>query len=777
MTKRTFTALVLGEVSEIDDEFRSKLSREQYRVEIRRADDFPGFREAVNDPHVDLVITDVVPHGLDVVDVVMEKSPMRQVIILGDPDHTDVILQAKRRGLQLSVVRLDDPHTNKELLLLEIKTVIEQLAEPPSMKYVTVGSLIRHAQFHNVDQPFFIVDRHRRLLYFNQNGRELTKELHGRPAGLGDPPRAYFLDDTLEEFENHLERALLGEELEVEHVFDALGEHQEHRQAVYRPVHTKDEGVIAVSIALKNIGPRRVAEDRLEQHGQTLWKHFERLPLPLIVIGADLRVQQWNQAFQELLGFEIDRALTGEDIDKFVYPEDQESVREALAQLFSGGLDYFLGEHRYCDDEGIPVWVNHIGFAIDEEVDTERSALLIAVDVTDRKEAELRAEQALRINAVGELAGGVAHDFNNLLTIISNISQLLGMKLTERGDDDLVEDLNRIDQAVERATSLTRQLLTFSLREEIELEVIDLNSHLRGIHELLEGVVGEHIALDIDLAPNLAPVDIGKGQIDQITMNLTVNARDAMPDGGRLRITTSQMRFSSDDSRPRVDLPPGHWVVLEFSDTGVGMNRETRRRLFEPFFTTKGPGKGTGLGLATVYRIVKKIEGRIYVDSKPGEGTTFTIYIPASAREFDTAALDRAEADARTEAGPPCVLLLEDEEDIRKPYRIFLERAGFRILEAPNIEEARALFDEYADQIDLLLADVVLPDGSGVELARELQARLPPLEVIFMSGYAPDLIYSGPDELARKWLFLPKPVSRQKLVSAVRESLASGRAR
>ncbi|MBA2661144.1 MAG: PAS domain-containing protein [Bradymonadaceae bacterium] len=777
MRRSKYKALVLGEPQEIDDDFCRTLSEERYPIELVRVHEISDFREAIEDPDIDVVIVDIVPYGLDVLKVMMESAPMRRVIMLGDAENVDVILESKRLGLQLSVVRVEDPQANKDLLLVELRNVLEQSAEPPSMKYITAASLMRYAQFYNVHQPFFIVDRHHRLLYINQAGVNLTESLHDRSPQLGDSPPTFYLDDTLEEFEGHLGQAFRGEEFEVEHIFASLGEQGQHMRALYQPVRTKEKKIIGVTIACKDVGPLRLAEDRLEHVGQALWKYFELVPLPLVVISKDLCVERWNPAFQELLGFEDAHALAGEELGKFVHPDDRESVCEALNHLFSGEKDYFLQEKRYFTEQGAPLWVSQNGFVIDDDVGQERRVLLIAVDVTGRKLAEARAEQTQHLNAVGELASGVAHDFNNILAVISGISQVLNLKLTDKGEHEFAGELEKIDQAIQRANSLTKQLMTFSPKEDSEQEVIDLNAHLRGIRRLLIDVLGEGIELDIDLASRLSPIEIGKGQIDQITMNLTVNARDAMPDGGRLRIVTAQVKFGPRESPPRLDLPPGDWVALHVSDTGVGMSRETRQRLFEPFFTTKDPGKGTGLGLATVYRVVTQMHGKIYVDSKPGEGTTFTIYVPASEKELDAVAFDGSKNGAAREARHACILILEDEEHIRKPYRVFLERAGYRVIEAANVAAAHAAIAEYAQEIDLLLADIVLPDGSGVEFATSIHHQFPRIEIVFMSGYAPDLIYGDPGEPARMLQFLPKPATRQALIAAVRSSLASGRAR
>lgn len=771
--KRTYKTLILGELAEIDDAFNAALLQERHPVELIEVKKIEHFREAIQDPDIDLIVIDIVPYGLDMLEIVMEKAPMRSMIMVGDIRHVDVLLEAQKRGMQLSMIRVESATENQELLLLEIRNAIEQLAEPPSMKYITVASLMRYAQYHNVHQPFLVADMNGRLIYFNHAADSLIEQLHGHKPRLGDSSARFFLSDKLETFSGYLDRAYSGEEFKAEYTFEVLDEAEKYREILYQPVRTEAQDVIAVSMDCINVGARQKAHEKLVRREEALWTYFELVPLPLIVIHDDLVVERGNPAFLNLLQLNSARVLHGENICDFVYPDDQDAVRNAFERLFSAETNYFQGEHRYCNEDGTIVWVKHIGFAIDHAEGEHRSALIIAVDVTARKEAEDQRQQFVRMNAIGELASGVAHDFNNILAIVGAISHLLKEELANSGFDELVVYTDKMIQAVDRGSSLTHQLLSFSQDERIEQEIIDLNSHVCDIYELLSEALGDNIKLEIRLDPDPLLIQLGKGQIDQITMNFVVNARDAMPGGGTLRITTSRIHVHAAEAAPREDLPVGDWAMFTFSDEGTGMDRETKRRIFEPFYTTKAPGKGTGMGLATISRIVDRMGGKVYVDSEPGQGTTFTLYLPIAEQHPDniiSSALRQPHTEDENQR-TPCILLVEDEEDLRKPYRIFLEKAGFQVLEAASIEQALATFDKHADVIDLLLADVVLPDGSGVAFASSLQERRPDLRVVFISGYAPDLIYSEPQRHGRKWLFLPKPASREKLVSIVHTSL------
>ncbi|HEY3216254.1 MAG TPA: response regulator [Candidatus Eisenbacteria bacterium] len=384
--------------------------------------------------------------------------------------------------------------------------------------------------------------------------------------------------------------------------------------------------------------------------------------------------------------------------------------------------------------------------------------------ITDRaQEAEVRQSQ--KMEALGRLAGGVAHDFNNLLTVILTYSTNLIRGLEAPGP--MREGVEKIRDAAERCASLSKQLLAFSRKQVLELSVLDLNTIVRGMIRLLERVIGEDIELVVMLDPGLRRVKADRTQIEQVMMNLALNARDAMPQGGCLTIETANVELGSDRSNGSGSSNPQ--VMLKVSDTGLGMEAETLAHIFEPFFTTKEQGKGTGLGLATVYAIVKQNEGHIEVASEPRRGTTFRVYWPG--------VLDRVrpvdgEADLDgSEGGRETVLVAEDEEAVRALVREILEGAGYTVLEAPDGPHALAIAEEHRDPIHLLLTDVVMPGMNGRELARQLRARRPELIILCMSGYTGDTAADPGMESGSG--FLQKPFTPDRLLTTVRNALRS----
>jgi PAS domain S-box-containing protein len=379
---------------------------------------------------------------------------------------------------------------------------------------------------------------------------------------------------------------------------------------------------------------------------------------------------------------------------------------------------------------------------------------------------EAQLHHAQKMESIGQLAGGIAHDFNNLLTVIRGYCDIIQDALSR--EDPLHAELTHIRSASERATILIRQLLAFSRRQILVPTVLDLNSLVENLRTLLERLISEDITLVTLLSPGLRSIIADPSQIEQVVMNLVVNARDAMPTGGRLTIETANIDLDNSYASTHPEAPIGPCVVLAVTDTGYGMDASTRARIFEPFFTTKEPGKGTGLGLATIYGIVKQSGGEITVYSQPGQGTTFQIYLPASA----IASSDRAapKPGPVTYGGSETILLAEDEESVRNLASTALRAHGYTVLEARNGSEALSLAEQYQQPIDLLVTDVVMPQMSGRVLAEQLTSLRPMLKVLFMSGYMDDVIVRH-GVLAAEVEFLPKPFSPSVLVAKVREVL------
>jgi signal transduction histidine kinase/CheY-like chemotaxis protein len=400
--------------------------------------------------------------------------------------------------------------------------------------------------------------------------------------------------------------------------------------------------------------------------------------------------------------------------------------------------------------------------------------LMTCEDITDLK----RAEEALRLTeeqlrqsqkmeAIGGLAGGIAHDFNNLLTVIKGYAELSCLGLDK--NDPLRGNIEEIRKASERASNLTRQLLAFSRRQILDVKVINLNTLLKDLDRMLHRILGEDIDLVYHLSEDIGKVKTDPGQIEQVILNLAVNARDAMPSGGKMTIETLNMELSEAYAQTHLEVTSGHYVMLSVSDSGAGMPPEVKERIFEPFFTTKEKGKGTGLGLSTVYGIVKQSGGNINVYSEPGIGTTFKIYLPRVEEEEDN--LQRKDLGIPLSTGNETILLAEDEQSVRElAARILCDR-GYQVYEAHDGKEALKIVQGYPERkIHLLLTDVVMPGMSGKELADRLKLSIPDIKVLFISGYTDNaIVHHG--VLEKGVNFIQKPFSMESLARKVREVL------
>ncbi|HEY7766906.1 hybrid sensor histidine kinase/response regulator, partial [Longimicrobium sp.] len=405
----------------------------------------------------------------------------------------------------------------------------------------------------------------------------------------------------------------------------------------------------------------------------------------------------------------------------------------------------------------------------------DHQVLAVSTDITERTRAELALKgkeeelrQAQKLEAIGRLAGGVAHDFNNILTAVRGFAQVLLMDV----DDTAVrEDLLEIDRAGERGAMLARQLLAFSRKQVLHPRLVDLNDVVAGTHRMLVRLMGDDVELVVELAPEPLPVLADPGQLEQVIVNLMVNARDAMPDGGRITVGTRAVSGSGVPQVPGLYLAPGEdGVLLTVSDSGHGMDERTQARVFEPFFTTKPVGRGTGLGLSTVYGIVNQSGGSVGVRSAPGEGCTFFVLLPLAAQEAGEGA-----GEAASPLPPPAaattVLLVEDEDPVRRSVRRMLERHGYAVLDAPDAHEALRVSATFPGEIHLLLTDVVMPQVKGPELARRVQAVRPGVRVVFMSGHTSGSgAFEDAGELPPN--LLEKPFSLDQLLRHLHAALA-----
>lgn len=395
-----------------------------------------------------------------------------------------------------------------------------------------------------------------------------------------------------------------------------------------------------------------------------------------------------------------------------------------------------------------------------------KRALQEASDRLAHRTLEEQYRQSQKMEAIGRLAGGVAHDFNNMLTVITGYSQIALERLPL--DNPLYEFISEIQKAGDRAAALTRQLLAFSRKQILEQRILDLNTVVTEIEKMLRRIIGEDIDLATTLAPSLGRIKVDPGQLQQVILNLAINARDAMPQGGKLTIETKNLILDEAYVAEHPGAKPGEHILLEMSDTGIGMSEDIKAHIFEPFFTTKLPGHGTGLGLATVYGIINQSGGHIAVTSEPGKGASFKAYFP-KVDDTDREDSQTTRITSSTE-GTETILLVEDEEVVRKLARNILTSKGYTVLEAPNGTAAVTYCNEYPGLIHLLLTDIMMPEMSGRELAVYLKASKPKVKVIYMSGYAEDAV-AQQGVLDNETPFLPKPFSPLTLLRKVREAL------
>ena len=504
---------------------------------------------------------------------------------------------------------------------------------------------------------------------------------------------------------------------------------------------------------------------RLYGAAQTWARIFEHAGWGVLIVSADGRtIEAMNPAFARIHGYGADE-LVGQEVARLLPPDAAETLAGHYATALRLGRHVYELRHTRRDGSVFPVRVD-IAPVRGADHAVEHWALNVQ-DLTAQRRAEEQVHQAQKMEAVGRLAGGLAHDFNNMLMIIIGFSDLLYASLD--GDDPRQGDAEEIRKAAERASALTQQLLAFGRDSLMPSRPLDLNEVIRGVEGMLRPVVGEHIEVVSGLDAALAPVLGDRGQLEQVLMNLALNARDAMPRGGRLTIETANVEFATGHAYRTfgIDLPAGRYVMLVVNDTGGGMDAETRGRIFEPFFTTKQERGNSGLGLATVYAIVTRNGGSIWVDSEPGRGTTFTLcFPPAAAAAAGT--LEQPRVAAR--GGSETVLVVEDEQAVRNLACRVLREQGYDVLQAANGEEALDILTTAEREVHLVVSDVVMPAMNGRELSEHLSELRPGLPLLYMSGYTDgDMLQIGVQTSARN--FLPKPFAPEALVVRVREML------
>ncbi len=537
--------------------------------------------------------------------------------------------------------------------------------------------------------------------------------------------------------------------------------------SVISNTHGKPEKLVIVN---RDVTERKRAEEALFRSEAGFRSLVEGAPYGIYRATMSGHFLQVNPALQRMLGYDSAPSLCEADLatQVFRHSADFHRMNESLTEL----KELKDIELEWKRRDGEPIVVRCSGHRVDDKDGGPGYFEVFAEDVTERRTLERQLRMAQKMEAIGRLSGGIAHDFNNLLGVIIGYSGVLKKSLDPALPS--YEHAVEIEKAGRRAASLTRQLLAFSRQQVLTPCVLNLNSLVSDMEKMLPRLLGEDINVSLSLGPEIGNVKADQSQIEQVIMNLAVNARDAMPSGGKLKIETANVELDQSYTRDHPGSKVGHYVMLAISDTGTGMDAETIAHIFEPFFTTKERGKGTGLGLSTVYGVVKQSNGYVWVDSTPGKGSTFQIFLP---RYWDAepVPVSKPETESRQKPqGSETILLVEDADPLRKLAQAFLEGNGFRVLSAPSAEAALVVVAGHSGLLDLLLTDVVMPGMNGRVLAEQLSARQPGLKVLFMSGYT-DSFIAGHGVLQPGTNLLHKPFTEEDLVAKVREVLDSGR--
>lgn len=499
-------------------------------------------------------------------------------------------------------------------------------------------------------------------------------------------------------------------------------------------------------------------------------RFFNNTPIAIAALDASGRVLRTNAPFTRIFGLTSgDRSIEGLAIETLIDEDGAEKFRAALAEAkaHKSEIDHVDATVPGEQPRSVRMFIS----SVEQGGDSEETAVLYALDMTEQRQLEAQFAQSMKMQAVGQLAGGVAHDFNNVLTAIIGFSELLLLK--HKPSDPSFGDIMSIKQSANRAAGLVKQLLAFSRRQTLRPQVLDIPQHVDDLTVLLKRLIGERISLGVEHGPGIWPVRADLVQLEQVIINLAVNARDAMPNGGSIALRTRNVDEAEAARFAYRGMPAAQYVLIEVEDTGTGMPPEVIEKIFEPFFSTKEMGKGTGLGLSMVYGSIKQSGGFIYPESELGKGTTFRIFLPRHIPEAGEEVVKQAAAPIKDLTGNERILIVEDEESVRAFAARALSVTGYEVLEAGSGEEALEVLEEIDGKLDLMISDVVMPEMDGPTLLIEVRKKYPDLKVIFVSGYAEHGVRQGLAD-DRSVEFLPKPYSLDQINSKVKDVL-SGR--
>jgi two-component system cell cycle sensor histidine kinase/response regulator CckA len=697
--------------------------------------------------------------GLETLRALRARQPFIAIVVLTGHDDEELAIEALQNGAQDYLVK---GRVHNDVLGRSIRYAIERRNLEQSIRQGEdrVRELTEH-----IEQVLWMMDaKESKVLYVSAGYEKMwgrsCQTLIENPQSFMEGIHPLDLDLMLQKNEVMFRTGHIDAECRV------LRPDQSVRWIWVRgyPILKNGDPVRIVGV-IEDITERRILEEERHTLLSQLQLYVQRVPLAYALFNHDLRIVEWNPAAERIFGYPREAALGLHPFD-LISPAFRPEAAQLLDGIRSGDMNVFSTNENVTKD-GRKIVCEWVNTPLHAEDGSFAGLLSLGRDVTERRLLEQQFQQAQKMEAVGQLAGGVAHDFNNLLTIINGCSELIQMQLPEGNAER--ELAHEIGLAGERAAGLTRQLLAFSRKQVLETRVLNLNEIVVDAGRMLKRLIGEDISVSSALNPALHLVKVDAGQIEQVLMNLAVNARDAMPQGGKLTIETANVEFTQTTVPAHTDLKPGRYVMLAMTDTGTGMDAATRTKIFEPFFTTKGVGKGSGLGLATVFGIVKQSLGHIAVYSEPRLGTSFKIYLPA----IEAPASARKQAGSKSgvsHRGTETILLAEDEPALRSLVRHILTRQGYRVLDVEDGEHAIQLVESLKEPIHLLVTDVVMPGMSGRLLGERLAQKQPGIKILYLSGYTDDAIVRH-GILAAETAFLQKPFSPAALAAKVREIL------
>ncbi len=537
-------------------------------------------------------------------------------------------------------------------------------------------------------------------------------------------------------------------------------------------IKSKDEtGILAKTLnkmtnnLIQDIKERRLAEEQAKKLKERLQIQIDRMPIGLIMLNTDFTVQSWNPSAEKIFGFTEVEAI-GKKPHDFIVPKDaQPHVDDIWRRLLEGDMTAHSTNENITKD-GRTILCEWVNVPIKKDSETVMGVMSMVQDITERNQLEGQFRQAQKMEAIGRLTGGIAHDFNNILTGIIGYSDYLLM--SQKYKDPIRKFVEEIKKAAERAASLTNKLLAFSRKQILQTKILNVNTLITDLEKMIQRIIGEDIMFISNLETGIGNIQADQAQIEQVIMNLIVNARDAMPKGGKLTIETANVTLDEEYTKSHVSVKPGSYIMIAVSDNGIGMDREIQEHIFDPFFTTKEQDKGTGLGLSTVYGIVKQSGGNIWLYSEAGHGTTFKIYLPKVEEKVVPASKHKVSLESLK--GKETIMLVEDEDAVRAMMSLTLKHYGYNILETPSPLEALIICEKHKEPIQMMVTDVILPEMNGRELAEKITSLYPEIKVIYISGYTDDVIVHH-GMLDPDINFLEKPFTVSKLLSKIREVL------